>query len=293
MAPPERFQRAIQGLELSAETGSWYRFAALSDGSSYASWPGVGEFLVSGDGKFIECHAHRSASSESFQVYTLGQALSFALVKQGFEPLHATVVVIDGEAVAFLGESGFGKSTMAASLLASGHRLLTDDLLILRNTAGGLLAYPGPPRIKAFPKIARKFLREESVGFRMNPDTKKLIIPLSGDQVCNSPVPLVAIYSIAAPSSAAEEDVRIEPLSPRDSFVEMVRHTFNCRIVNPARLKRHFVAYAGLVGSSGVRKLHYPRRLATIRTIHERLFEDVSSCKNHVRECVSALRGTP
>ena len=45
----------------------------------------------------------------------LGQALSFALVKQGFEPLHATVAVVDDEAVAFLGHNAFGKSTLTGA----------------------------------------------------------------------------------------------------------------------------------------------------------------------------------
>ena len=64
-------------------------------------------------------------------------------MKSGFEPLHATVVVVSGEAVAFLGESGYGKSSLAASFLDSGHQLLTDDLLILRASAGRVLGPHG------------------------------------------------------------------------------------------------------------------------------------------------------
>ena len=89
----------------------------------------------------------------------LGQALSFALVRQGFEPLHATVVVVDDHAVAFLGGNAFGKSSLAACFLEAGYRLLTDDLLILRESSDRILAYPGPPRIKLFPKIAEPVSR--------------------------------------------------------------------------------------------------------------------------------------
>ena len=52
-------------------------------------------------------------------------------------------------AVAFLGDSGFGKSSLAAYLLSAGDRLVTDDLLLLQESEG-FLAYPGPPRIKLF-----------------------------------------------------------------------------------------------------------------------------------------------
>ena len=89
---------------------AWHRYASLPDGGTYVRWEGVGEFLVSTDGRSITGRRAEGSTAESFQVYMLGQALSFALVTQGFEPLHATAVVVDNHAVVFLGESGFGKS---------------------------------------------------------------------------------------------------------------------------------------------------------------------------------------
>ena len=52
------------------------------------------------------------------------------------------------QAVAFLGDNAFGKSSLAACFLAAGARLLTDDLLVLHESSDRVLAYPGPPRIK-------------------------------------------------------------------------------------------------------------------------------------------------
>ena len=92
--------------------------------------------------------------TESFQVYLLGQALSFALLKLGFEPLHATAVVVDGRAVALLGESGSGKSTLAAAFVDAGFQMLTDDVLMVHECRGEAMAYPGPARLKLFPKVA-------------------------------------------------------------------------------------------------------------------------------------------
>src|SRR5579864_3207494 len=119
------FRQATTGRNSLSWSDGWFQYAALLDGSSYVRWDGVGEFLVSGDGRHIAGRQAEPASSESFQVYMLGQALSFALVKQGLEPLHATAVVVGGHAAAFLGPSGAGKSTLAACFLEAGHRLLT------------------------------------------------------------------------------------------------------------------------------------------------------------------------
>ena len=209
-----------------------------ADGSTYLRWDGLAEFLVSADGlPAITFGWIGPASQEAFQVYLLGQALSFALVKRGHEPLHATSVVVDGRAVVFLGNSGFGKSSLAACFLRAGHQLLTDDLLMLREGPEGFTAYPGPPRIKLFPDMARRHLGERVTGPPMNLATKKRVIALEPHQRCLTPVPLGAIYALASPREVARKQrVRIETLSSRQAFVTLVANTFNYLIVGADRL---------------------------------------------------------
>jgi hypothetical protein len=266
-APASVFLTALQGVRFDPRSDSWYRHAFLDDGSTYVRWDIVGEFLVSSDGRRITCRSVEGCSPESFQVYMLGQALSFALVKQRFEPLHATVVVVDDQAVAFLGNNAFGKSTLAACFLETGCRLLTDDLLILRESAGRILAYPGPPRIKLFSRMATRFLGHTVNRVQMNPNTEKLILPLDEHRTCASPVALKAIYSLAVPGEACRSpNVSIKTLSPREAFVELVRGTFNRRLVSPLRLERQFSFMTSLTDLISIKKLSYPR---TIDRLHE------------------------
>ena len=65
------------------------------------------------------------------------------------------LIVVNGRAVAFLGASTYGKSSLAACFIAAGHRLLTDDTLRLEERDGQWIAYPGPPRLRLLPKVAR------------------------------------------------------------------------------------------------------------------------------------------
>ncbi len=235
-APASAFSHAQRELPAtqapgSQDSGSWYRFGRLSDQSTYVRWEGVGEFLVSAGGERITARRFDEASPDSFEVYLLGQALSFALVKGGLEPLHATTVAVNGEAVAFLGESGAGKSTLAACFLEAGDALLTDDLLILKKVSSGFMAYPGPPRIKLFPELARKFLGDRSNGVPMNSETKKLILPLGAVRVTPAAIPLKALYTLAAPRKGTRRQaVSITVLPPRESFMALVKNTFNSRV---------------------------------------------------------------
>jgi hypothetical protein len=280
-APASYFSDAQRELPAEQDSGSWFKFVRLRDHSSYVRWEGLGEFLVSARGHLITARQFDAANPESFQVYLLGQALSFALVKCGFEPLHATTVVVNGEAVVFLGESGFGKSSLAACFLEAGCRMLTDDLLVLKKLAGGFLAYPGPPRIKLFPKLARRFLGNVSNGVAMNSETKKLIFPLGTIRRCEIPTPLKAVYTLASPREVfRKQPVRIETLSPRSSFLELVKNTFNYRVVNSDRLERQFNETAGVVSVAPVKKISYPRVLNHLPAVRDAILADLNSPKN-------------
>src|SRR5712691_6556991 len=99
----------LYGLRLNSV---WPRGVLLADGQTYVRRSDRFEFLISADGRAIAARALGHSPREAFHTYLLGQALSFALIKQGFDPLHATTIAIDGAAVAFLGDSGYGKSSL-------------------------------------------------------------------------------------------------------------------------------------------------------------------------------------
>lgn len=264
----------IAGVELQGRSG-WHRWAHLKDGSTYVRWNNLGEFWVASDGRQIRCDRASRASVESFQVYLLGQALSCALVKQGFEPLHGTAIVDQGEAIVFLGDSKFGKSTLAASFVNAGYPLLTDDLLLLRETRRGLEAYPGPPRLKLFPKTARRFLGSAAAGARLNSVTRKLIIPLTAKQTCAEAVHLRAIYVLAGPEQMrSRPGVQIEPIVAREAFFALAGNTFNALIDDSARLQRQVIETARFLRSVPVKKLAYPRLLARLPEVREAILTD-------------------
>ena len=212
---------------------------------------------------------------ESFQVYLLGQALSTALVKQGFEPLHGTAIVDQDEAIVFLGDSKFGKSTLAASFVGAGYQLLTDDLLLLREKGPRFEAYPGPPRLKLFPKTANRFFGAAAASIRMNPVTRKQIIPLTSQQTCAYPVHLRAIYVLAEPGEMRKQrGVRIEPIVAREAFLSLVGNTFNSLINDAARLRRQLIETARLLDIVPIRKLSYPRLLARLPEVRDAILKD-------------------
>jgi hypothetical protein len=256
----------------------WFDHARFRDGSTYLQWSGLFEFLISPDGRRIACHSLNGASRETFQTYLLGQVLSFALLKQRIEPLHATVVVVDEHAVAFLGDCGYGKSTLGAAFLQAGHRLLTDDLLALTNRDGCFIAHPGLPWIKLFPEIAKALLGSQVTGTPMNPQTPKLVIPLAPQQSSHAAAPLRAIYILRPPATGVPlKRVTITPLSQRRACLELIANTFNPVIVKPDRLTQQFNLAARLAAAVPTKSLSYPKDLSRLPAVVEALQADLTS----------------
>lgn len=275
-------------IELQHNPFSAFDVGSLSEGSNYVGLRGVGECLVSKDGRSIDCYRLPSVNRESFSGYLLGQALSFALVKNGIEPLHATAVVVRGTAVAFLGDCGFGKSTLAAEFLRAGHRLLTDDLLILRKTGLQILAYPGPPRIKLLPEMTRRFLGEAEKTFPVNPQTQKLIVPLGRERACHVATPLAAFYVLPSLDKIpVGSNVCIKSLSRKQAFLSLLGSAFNTSILHPHRLQHQFEATQALANSVVVKQLSYPRDLECLPQVREAILSDLLANPCEASPCVA------
>lgn len=273
-----RFSKAIKEARAATDRTAWARGVRLADGQTYLRWSERCEFLISADGLVIAARALRRSSREAFHTYLLGQALSFALIQQGIDPLHATVVTIDGIAVAFLGDSGYGKSSLAAAFVHAGHRVLTDDLLVLSERAGGFTAHPGPPRIKLFPEMARKVLGPHGRPTPIATTTTKLLIPLDQHQVFTSAVPLKMIYVLAQPAHRGSDrkTVAIRRLSRRQACLELLRNAFNTAVTDVNRLTRQLDFATSVAGGVPLKRIAYPRTVRALPVVQQAILADLA-----------------
>jgi hypothetical protein len=260
----------------------WFRCLRLDDGTTYLRWSGLFEFLISPDGREILFYRHKNATHESLRVYLLGQVLSFSLLARGIESLHGTVVVVADGAVALVGDCGYGKSTLAAAMLARGCPVLTDDVITMRDAADGCWIEPGVPRLKLFPSVARRVLPGTRAGTPMNNRTRKLVLPLAGSQVVGRPTRLKAIYVLAAPVRGARGSrPRIQPLTGRRAFLEVVRAAYNLLVVRGDRLAGQFQFANELVARVPIRRLTYPRKLSQLPAVCDAVLSDLARMSDH------------
>jgi hypothetical protein len=252
--------------------GHWTQGAALPDGSRYRRWEKLFEFLVAPDGRQIRARFLPDSSEEAFLAYLLVDALSFSMIRLGREPLHATAVHTDAGVVAFIGESGDGKSTLGALFVQSGMPLVTDDMLVTTAEGDRFVAHPGPPRIKLYREMARLIFGDGWQGVPMNPATDKLIVPLDEAQAPRRPGALRALYLIGTGHSGPE----VRRLRPAEAFPRILAATASHWADDPARLKAQFAFVTRLVERVPVNTLVYPRNRDQMALVRDAVLADVA-----------------
>jgi hypothetical protein len=98
--------------------------------------PNAGRILIQG-GERIVVDAQADADPRMIKAYLAGPALAILLHQRKAMPLHASCVARNGCALAFIGDSGVGKSTTAMQFRNHGYEVVSDDVVTFRMRSGG------------------------------------------------------------------------------------------------------------------------------------------------------------
>lgn len=173
-----------------------------------------------------------------------GPALVLAFSMREKWCLHASAARRDGKTIAFLGESGYGKSTLAGYLHRSDWQRVADDILPVTLEKDAVLAWPHFPQLK---------LPEDQQPALHLPES----LPL--DSLC-----------LVGPVGP-DETPRLEPLSATDAVTALLSHTAGTRMFWPELLAKHldFCARAGQLLPAYC--LTYPHRREALPQVRELL----------------------
>lgn len=110
-------------------------------------WDNIGKFIIQNGSKIIV--DSETENKNLLDAYILGPVMATLLFQRGFLVLHGSAVETEYGVVAFLGPSGFGKSTIAAILNNEGYKVISDDILAIKiNPGGDSYVFPGFPQLK-------------------------------------------------------------------------------------------------------------------------------------------------
>ncbi len=257
----------------------WLYFGKLGD-RYLLRFPDLADFYISGTGENVQCTPVPEVPLETIRHLFLDQVFPLALSKRGKLVLHASSVVSETGAIAFIGKTGAGKSTLAASFAKDGFPFITDDCLVLEESKGELLAFPGYPGLRLWKEIVDSLFNREPEYCDVAHYTRKKRIDLIDHSLLfqDDPVILRRIYFLNT-SKPSEDNgpISIIPISPRESFLELVRYAYKLDIGDRDMLSTEFSCLSRVVNLPIFYQLSYPHDLSLLPAVKEAILENLSS----------------
>lgn len=198
-------------------------------------YPDLCDFV--GDATFsrVAVHPHPGADENLLPVLICGALFACFLMLRAELVLHASAVRAGDVAVAFVGKSGMGKSTLATALCADGYALVSDDLL---RVGRDLVVHPGATETRLRPSAG---VLSNAQSYE-TADGRLATRPVS---LATDPLPLAACV-IPAPSRSTPF-VRTRRLRPVEALLRLSGYPRVLGWRDPTTMATAFQSLADLV----------------------------------------------
>ena len=266
------------------ETAAFHEWT-LPDGSVWTSFhrhdtgyllrfPDLADFEVSADGASVQGWPVPGVTLHTVEHLHLNQVLPLALSRQGKLVLHGSAIDVDGNGVAFVGESGRGKSTLAASFATSGGRFLTDDGLHLEWVNGDCRIIPSHPSMRLWEDSQGALTTNATVvAPALDFTTKARLLAGTSIAFCNEALPLQRVYFLGLGDAAS---VAIEVMKPAEALIELLRNSFLLDIDERKMLAQHFDELSRLAVLPIYYHLDYRRRYEDLPHVRDAITRHAS-----------------
>jgi len=188
----------------------------------------------------------------------VGIGLGLLLHRRGVTCLHGSVVSLNGRTIALLGDSGAGKSTAAAALVAHGGTLVSDDIAALRPDGDGFAVAWGCANVRLHPAASARIVGTDQLA--TVPWIDKLLWDVSGDTPA-APLPAPRIDALYLLGPAADDDgVTIStPIPPARALPRLVDSWYP-QGFTPLLTQARFDSLRAIAERVPMFDLRYPRR---------------------------------
>ena len=246
----------------------------VTSNEAHFFWSHLGKFRVSGGDEII-IDPIPGVEERLLRLPLLGTVLAVLLHQRGYLVLHASSVAIDGGALIFLGNKGWGKSTMAATLYGRGHQLISDDLVALKfEGPGAPMVIPGFPQFKLYPEAAVSSLGDD---YETLPELaaghEKRGRPVT-ERFAQQPLPLKSVYALGGGPVSV-----LKALEPQTALLVIIANSYMARfgkqLLHGAEASAHLQHCTRLISQVPVYRLERPRSLPLLPAIAQLVEEQL------------------
>ncbi|MGE5374366.1 MAG: hypothetical protein ACM3XO_04850 [Bacteroidota bacterium] len=258
----------------------WLAFARI-DAGYLLRFPAFADFVISTDARAISGYRRGNTPEASVRHLLLNQVIPIVLSQLGKLVLHASACVTPHGVMAFMGTTGMGKSTLAASFGLRGFTVLTDDCLSIEKRDGDVLCVPSYAGVRLWPESVTALFEEAPELQTLAHYTDKKRFVFQQDPAGASHLMKAAFVLTKPDDNQPVDSIRITPLSPGEGLLEAVRHTFQLDVTDRLRLAQAFRRYEWLAQSVPFFKLSYPRDHTLLPAVQAAVLEHVAQLQQH------------
>lgn len=208
--------------------------------------------------------------------YLLGPIMGFCLRLREVTCLHASGVVVEDKALALVGASGVGKSTLAAAFAAEGHSILTDDVMPLVFKDDILHAVAGYPHIRLYPNSYKNLegIPNELPELMSNWDKCYLDLTTTSYQFQHGSVPLKVIYILDWSTDDTSEDIYINSVTPSAAVSLLAANTYRNELLSSEMKSNEFIFLGRLASLIPLKMIQPVDDIASIPRLLEAILSD-------------------
>ena len=227
------------------------------DPGRYGVWiDGMGGFGVEPDVPRITVPPSADAVRREERLWGVPAALCFS--RRGDLPLHAGAIDVAGRALVFCGPGRFGKTTLATAFLRAGHRVLSEDLVCVRQTDRGPAVLPGPAMLRVRPDVAERLGPIDGTREVLRDGERVHLAMEDGLRGSGDPVPLAGIVIL----KRGLPEITLYRVEPERFLPELFSVSFN--LPSDIERARSFGGVVDLAGSTPLWLLDRPLEFATL-----------------------------
>jgi hypothetical protein len=163
-----------------------------------------------------------------------------------------------------VGDSGLGKSTLAAGFMQRSYSILSDDVVPINRSIN---AMPGYPRIKIWQDTADHFsINTQNLKY-IRPGIPKYSLPLNA-AFHSKPLPVRWIYALRAKD---EDKITLEPLNGMECFQSIYNNLYNVLFMQRFMTKEHLDICSKLTHKISMTRVTRPTKISSLDILIDEL----------------------
>ena len=191
--------------------------------------------------------------------------------------LHASAVRLEQGLILFIGDSGAGKSTLAGNFHQMGNPVISDDCVWIKEDKNQIVAVPSYGGLRLWEdSLQVLFASEASIHSMAHYSSKKRVTFHENESlVSGTGFPVLAVILLSPSDQISASEVVLDKLSRRETFIAMLKQTFQLDLRDLERMTRLMQTLGCIVPMLPAFRLSMPRDYGLLPIVRQKILETV------------------